>query len=95
VIADGFTRVVLYDDEDPRGRAPGEVSALVGRELRARRPKIRTERVAGLRDAVQAAVRAAEPGDVVLVLYEKAEPVLALLDEMGAVPAEVGMVGAR
>jgi cyanophycin synthetase len=95
VIADGFTRVVLYDDEDPRGRAPGEVSALIGRELRARRPKIRSERAAGLRDAVQAAVRGAEPGDVVLVLYEKVQPVLALLQEMGAVPAEIGLVGAR
>ena len=35
VLADGVTRVVLYDDEDPRGRAPGEVSALVEREMRA------------------------------------------------------------
>jgi cyanophycin synthetase len=95
VIADGFTRVVLYDDDDPRGRVPGEVSALVAREVRARRPQIRSERAVGVRGAVDAALRMAEPGDVVLVLYEKVDAVLALLDEMGAVPAEAALVPAR
>jgi cyanophycin synthetase len=95
VIADGVTRVVLYDDEDPRGRAPGEVSALVAREVRARRPQIRSERAVGLRDAVGAALRLAVPGDVVLVLYEKVDVVLAMLDAMGAVPAEAGLTAVR
>jgi cyanophycin synthetase len=88
VLADGVTRVVLYDDEDPRGRAPGEVSALVEREMRGRRPTLRSVRVDGHRAAVQAALRLAAPGDVVLVLYEKVDAMLALLDELGAVPAD-------
>ncbi|HET9518446.1 MAG TPA: cyanophycin synthetase, partial [Actinoplanes sp.] len=92
VIADGFTRVVLYDDDDLRGRAPGEVSALVAREVKGRRPQIRSERAVGVRGAVDAALRMAAPGDVVLVLYEKVEEVLALLDELGAVPAEAALV---
>jgi cyanophycin synthetase len=95
VIADGFTRVALYDDEDPRGRATGEVSALVGREVRARRPQIRSEQAVGLRGAVDAALGLAVPGDVVLVLYEQVDEVLALLHGMGAVPAEAGLVVAR
>ena len=88
VLADGMTRVVLYDDEDPRGRAPGEVSALVEREMRGRRPTLRSVRVDGHRAAVEAALRLAAPGDVVLVLYEKVDAMLALLDELGAVPAD-------
>jgi cyanophycin synthetase len=92
VVADGFTRVVLYDDEDPRGRAPGEVSALVERELRARRSNIRSERVAGAAAAVSTALERALPGDVVLVLYEKLAPMLALLAGLGAVPAEAALV---
>jgi cyanophycin synthetase len=95
VIADGCTRVVLYDDEDPRGRAPGEVSALVEREVRARRPQIRSERVVGAAAAVAAALRLCAPGDVVLVLYEKLDAVLALLDGLGAVPAEAALVPSR
>ncbi|MBL7261227.1 cyanophycin synthetase [Paractinoplanes lichenicola] len=87
VVADGVTRVVLYDDEDPRGRTPGEVSSLVEREMRARRPKLASVRAEGCREAVTEALRLARPGDVVLVIYEKLAPVLALLDELGAVAA--------
>ena len=86
VVADGVTRAVLYDDEDPRGRAPGEVSALVEREMRGRRPKLRAVRAQGYRNAVREALRLAEPGDVVLILYEKIEPLLTLLADLGAVP---------
>ena len=88
VVADGVGRAVLYDDEDLRGRQPGEVSGLVEREMRARRPKLRAVRAAGYREAVPAALRLAGPGDVVLVLYEKLGPVLELLAEIGAVRGE-------
>jgi cyanophycin synthetase len=92
VLADGVTRVVLYDDEDPRGRASGEVSALVEREMRARRPNLRAVRADGYRAAVLAALDLATAGDAILVLYEKMVPMLALLGELGAVPADSGML---
>ncbi len=94
VLADGVTRAVLYDDEDPRGRAPGEVSALVEREMRGRRPRLRAVRVSGYRAAVEAALELAQPGDVVLVLYENLTPMLDLLTGLGAVPAESAVVHA-
>jgi cyanophycin synthetase len=37
-------------------------------------------------EAIPAALTLAAPGDVVLVTYEKVEPVLSLLGRMGAVP---------
>jgi cyanophycin synthetase len=94
VIADGFTRVVVYEDEDLRGRAPGEVAALVQREVRGRRPNARCERADDARDAVAAALAMAAPGEAVLLCYEELDPMLALLDELGAVPARAGLVGA-
>jgi cyanophycin synthetase len=94
VLADGVTRVVLYDDEDPRGRAAGEVSALVEREMRARRPQLHAVRAVGYRAAVEAALRLAAPGDVVLVLYEKLDPMLKFLEELGATPAGEAVVHA-
>ena len=45
-------------------------------------------RADGCRAAVEAALEMAVPGDVVLVLYEKMVPVLRLLSELGAVPAD-------
>jgi len=86
VVADGVSRAVLYDDEDLRGRAPAEVSALVEREMRARRPALCAVRADGYRDAVTAGLRLARPGDVVLILYEKLAPVLSFLAELGALP---------
>jgi cyanophycin synthetase len=88
VIADGVTRAVVHDDEDLRGRTPGEVPALVEREMRARCPWSTVVRADGYRAAVEAALEMAVPGDVVLVLYEKMAPVLRLLTELGAVPAD-------
>jgi cyanophycin synthetase len=95
VLADGVARAVLYDDEDPRGRAPGEVSALVEREMRARRPLLRSVRATGYRAAVDEALRLAEPGDVVLVLYEKLAPLLDHLTGLGAVPGDSAVVHAE
>ncbi|MEU4215912.1 cyanophycin synthetase [Actinoplanes sp. NPDC026623] len=92
VLADGVTRVVLYEDEDLRGRTPGEVPALVEREMRARRPQLRAVRAHGHRAAVEAALRLAAPGDVVLVLYEKLAAILEHLEELGAVPADAATV---
>jgi cyanophycin synthetase len=88
VVADEVSRAVLYDDEDPRGRAPGEVSALVEREMRARRPKLTAVRAGDYRQAVREALRLAGAGDVVLVLFEKIDPILALLAELGATASE-------
>jgi len=85
---------VLYEDEDPRGRAPGEVPTLVEREMRGRRPLLQAVRASGYRAAIEAALRLAVPGDVVLVLYEKLGPMMDLLAELGAVPADSAVVHA-
>jgi cyanophycin synthetase len=87
-VADRFDRVVLYEDQDRRGRGPGEVPALVRGVIEARRPDAECTVVRTVAEAVPAALALARPGDVVLVLYEKIEPVLALLDGLGAEPGE-------
>lgn len=87
ILADGLTRAVLYDDCDSRGRPAGEVSMLVEREMRARRPQIRAVRADGFREAVTTALAMTAPGEVLLVNYEKWAPVRAFLGELGAVPA--------
>jgi cyanophycin synthetase len=80
-VADRFDRVVLYEDSDLRGRAPGEVAGLVRATLG---PAVACTVLRTVDEAVPAAVDLARPGDVVLVLYEKIEPVLAMLEAFGA-----------
>ena len=69
-----------------RGRAPGEVPNLVRDEIGRCRSVGECTTVGRAEGAVPAALAVAAPGDVVLVTYEKVEPVLSLLDRMGAVP---------
>jgi cyanophycin synthetase len=52
--------------------------------MRARRPKLRSVRVPGYREAVPEALAMAGPGEVVLVIYERLAPVMELLGELGA-----------
>ena len=85
VIAENLDRVVRYEDTDLRGRAPGEVPGLVRREIAAYRTAVGCMTVCLVADAITAALAIATPGDVVLVLDEKVEPVLELLAKFGAV----------
>jgi cyanophycin synthetase len=96
VVADRFHRVVLYEDVDLRGRAAGEVPDLVRSEIAARRPAAPVTVVRTVDEAVPAALAMAGPGDVVLVLHETVEPVLALLDTLGVRRVtEIGRVARR
>ncbi|WP_433211091.1 cyanophycin synthetase [Dactylosporangium sp. CS-047395] len=88
VVGARFGRVVLYEDADRRGRAPGEVPGIVHDELLAVAPQVACSQVRSIDEAVPAALSMARPGDVVLLLYEKIEPVLALLKAHGARHAE-------
>ncbi|WP_426508196.1 cyanophycin synthetase [Dactylosporangium sp. McL0621] len=87
-----FGRVVLYEDGDRRGRAPGEVPGIVREELARVAPEAACVEVRTIDEAVPAALALARPGDVVLLLYEKIEPALALLEAHGALRAgELGV----
>ncbi|GAA2640884.1 cyanophycin synthetase [Dactylosporangium fulvum] len=88
VIAARFQRVVLYEDADRRGRSPGEVPAILRDELLRVAPATTCVDVRTVEEAVPAALALARPGDVVLLLYEKIEPVLSLLGALGAVPVD-------
>jgi cyanophycin synthetase len=88
ILADGYSRVVLYEDTDRRGRAAGELPALLCRELVARRPGVRCEQTGDAPTALRQALKLAGPGEVVLVLYEKLDDVVAVLEELGATPSD-------
>ena len=63
-------------------------------EIAARRPAVSCTVVSTVEEAVQEALALAASGDVILVIYEKIEPVLALLDVLGARPAIESAAGA-
>ncbi len=84
-IASWFGTVVVYEDEDLRGRAPGEMRDLVATAMRALRPEVHITFADGPAEALRAAVELAA-GAPVLFLYEKLDPALAALEALGATP---------
>ncbi|GAA4226168.1 cyanophycin synthetase [Actinomadura meridiana] len=83
-LAGTFDRVVVYEDEDLRGRRSGEMTRLIVQGLREGRPGVRTHPMGDLKGALTSALDIAEPGEPVLLLYEKLPPVVELLDTLGA-----------
>ncbi|EME62107.1 cyanophycin synthetase [Amycolatopsis decaplanina] len=85
-VAQVFDRVVVYEDEDLRGRERGEMTKLIIASLCEVRPDIWCVPAVDLEDAFTTACVLDAPGDPILLLYEKLPPVLALLDRLGATP---------
>jgi cyanophycin synthetase len=85
-VARSFGRVIVYEDEDLRGRRPGEMTRLIIDGLTAARPGVRFRTAGDLKDAVGIALGVATPGEPLLLLYEKLQPVADLLQTLGAVP---------
>ena len=80
--------VVLYEDHDLRGRAPGALPTLLSREIAAVRADTRRVMAADPDEAVTAALAMADPGDVLLVMYEHVDEVQDVLRRAGADPVE-------
>jgi cyanophycin synthetase len=84
-IAAWFGTVVIYEDQDRRGRAPGEMRELIATAMRKIRPEVHVTFADGPGEALRAAVELAAGGPV-LFLYEKLDPALEALESLGATP---------
>jgi len=84
-VAAWFGPVVVYEDSDKRGRATGEMLALIDSALRAARPGITVQHAENPADALRAALRLAGGGPV-LFLYEKLAFATDALAAVGAQP---------
>ena len=74
---------IIKEDEDPRGRTPGETAALLQEGLRqAGLAQDRQEVVLREAPALITALSKSKPGDCVVVFYEKLEPLEQLLDRL-------------
>ncbi len=85
-VAAWFGQVVVYEDEDKRGRRPGEMTELIVSALRRARPDIVCVTAAGPPEALRRAILMAA-GDAVLFVYEKLGLAKDALSAAGAEPA--------
>lgn len=80
-----FDRLYIKEDRDLRGRPPGEVAELLRRGcLKGRRLSLSPKVILKEEEAFGEALRSAASGDMVVVFYEKLEPLLEVLQSCRA-----------
>ncbi|HET7795603.1 MAG TPA: cyanophycin synthetase [Rhizobacter sp.] len=79
ILGAAFDSVLLYQDAAQRGRADGEVVALLREGLRGARRVSQVEEITGEFAAIDQALAALQPGDLCLVLVDQVDEALAHL----------------
>jgi cyanophycin synthetase len=87
VAARGFRRLIIKEDADTRGRRRGEVADLICRTAREEVPGLVCEVIWDEPAALERELAAAGPRDVIVMFYDKLEPLVEVLARHGAVPA--------
>ena len=86
VAAKGFNKVIVKEDHDRRGREPGAVASLVCDTVRSVSPSTDCEVVLDESEALRRAIDQMVKGEVIVVFYEKLQPIQRLLEEFSAEP---------
>ncbi len=81
ILGDAFDEVILYQDDCQRGRADGEVLAVLRDGLANARRTTRTEEIRGEFLAIDTALSRLEPGDLCLLLIDRIDQALAHIAE--------------
>ncbi|MCW7536572.1 cyanophycin synthetase [Aquabacterium sp. A7-Y] len=77
ILGAAFDEVVLYQDQCQRGRADGEVLALLRQGLHRARRTTRVDEIRGEFLAIDSALARLEPGDLCLILIDQIDEALA------------------
>lgn len=86
IAARGFERVVIKEDEDLRGRRPGEVAGILRRAVNEETPWRECSVALSEPEALREELRRQQPGDVLVLFYDTREPLRPVLEEFGAEP---------
>lgn len=88
VAARGFHRLIVREDQDLRGRERGAVAQILCDAALDEAPETECQVVLDESEALQHAVRTMQHGEVVVVFYEKLEPLRQMLEAYAAQPVQ-------
>jgi cyanophycin synthetase len=86
--ARGFQRIVVKEDKDLRGRRPGEVAGIIRRAVNDEAPWLECSVVLCEEEALRRELGRLGPEEIVVMFYDKLDPLGRVLAEFGAEPAE-------
>jgi cyanophycin synthetase len=84
--AKGFDKVIVREDRDLRGRKPGDVANILCRAIREESPATECEVILDEIEALRQAVSRMVKNEVIVVFYEKLQPIQNALQELAAQP---------
>jgi cyanophycin synthetase len=84
--AKGFDKVIVREDHDLRGRKPGEIANIVCKAIRETSSTTQCEVVFDEIEALRRAVSQMVKGEVIVLFYEKLQPIQRALHELAAQP---------
>jgi cyanophycin synthetase len=85
--ARAFTRVIIREPQNRRGRQEGEAEYLLARAIREEVPACDCRVILNEREAVETALREVQEGDLVILFYDDLDWMLDILHQYGATPA--------
>ena len=88
IAARGFGRVVVKEDQDLRGRRPGEVAEIVRRTVNDEAPGLDCAVVLCEEDALRYELERLGPEEIVVIFYDRLDPLKRVLAEFDAEPVE-------
>src|SRR5215218_590043 len=86
VAAKGFNKIIIREDRDLRGRKPGDVANILRRAIRETSPATECEVILDELEALRQAVSRMVKNEVIVLFYEKLQPVQNALQELAAQP---------
>ena len=84
--AKGFNKIIVREDRDLRGRRRGEVANILCRAIRETSPATECEVILDEIEALRQAVSRMVKNEVIVVFYEKLQPIQTALKELAAQP---------
>jgi cyanophycin synthetase len=88
VVACGFDRLIIREDDNKRGRKPGEIAAMLERNVRNSHPELEVEVVPDERDAYAHAISTMQPNEVLVFFYDNYAYIQSVLEEYAAEAVE-------
>ncbi|HEY0566495.1 MAG TPA: cyanophycin synthetase, partial [Terriglobales bacterium] len=90
VVACGFDRIIIREDDDRRGREPGEIAELLRKAMSQDYPDLPLEVVLDETESYRRALTQIRPGEVVVMFYDNYNHAMEVLRAFGAAPVESG-----
>jgi cyanophycin synthetase len=88
IAARGFGRLVIKEDRDLRGRRPGEVAEMMRRRINDEAPWLECSIVPCEEEALRRELKRLGPEEIVVMFYDRREPLARVLAEFDAEPVE-------